>query len=57
MHSCKHELYPNQVSLRCLISLRKLVTNPRQRVGREGEQRKRAVTREHGGAGDGIGAG
>lgn len=28
MHNCKHELYPNQVSLRCLISLRKCVRNP-----------------------------
>lgn len=57
MHHCKHKLYPNQVSLRCLISPRKLVTNPQLRVGREGEQRKGAVTREQGGAGDGNGAG
>lgn len=53
MHDCKHALYPNQVSPQRLISPRKLVTNPGQRVGRGGEQRKRAVTRERGGGGDG----
>lgn len=53
MHDCKHTLYPNQVSPQRLISPQKLVTNPRQRVGRGGEQRKRAVMREQGGSSDG----
>jgi len=56
MHDCKHAQYPNQVSPRRLISPRKLVTNPQQRVGRRGEQRKRAVIKEWGG-GDGDGSG
>lgn len=57
MHDCKHTLYPNQVSPLRLISPRKLVMNPRQRVGRGGEQRKRAVMREQGGGGDGSAGG
>lgn len=60
MHDCKHALYPNQVSPWRLISPRKLVTYPRQRVGRGVEQRKRAVMREQGGdggGGDGSGGG
>lgn len=36
MHDCKHSLYPNQVSPWRLISPRKLVTYPRQSVGRGG---------------------
>lgn len=36
MHDCKHSLYPNQVSLWRLISPQKLVTYPRQSVGRGG---------------------
>lgn len=38
MHGCKHELYPNQVSPKRLISLRKLVTNPPVEVGRGGDK-------------------
>lgn len=57
MHDCKHALYPNQVSPQRLISPRKVVTNPRQRVGRGGEQRKRAVMREQGGDSDGSSGG
>ena len=57
MHDCKHTLYPNQVSPQHLISPQKLVTNPRQRVGRAGEQKERAVMREQGGGGDGSSAG
>lgn len=57
MHDCKHTLYPNQVSLPRLISPRKVVTNPQQRVGRGGEQRKRAVMREQGGGSDGSSSG
>lgn len=42
MHDCKHALYPNQVSPRRLISPRKLVTNPRQRVGRGGRTKEKS---------------
>lgn len=42
MHDCKHALYPNQVSPWRLISPRKLVTNPRQRVGRGGRTKEKS---------------
>lgn len=42
MHDCKHALYPNQVSPPRLISPRKLVTNPRQRVGRGGRTKEKS---------------